>query len=101
MDFTFKQLKKKTVAELREIASGTESEAVKGYTQMNKEHLLIAICDALHIDHFVHHRAAVADKSKIKQKIKEFKRQRDEAMQAHDHEKLKAARTKMRHLKKK
>ena len=37
MDHTFEELKKKTVAELREIAAGIGDEAVKGYTQLNKE----------------------------------------------------------------
>ncbi|RLD14933.1 hypothetical protein DRI50_04695, partial [candidate division KSB1 bacterium] len=43
MEYTYKELKHKTVAELREIAAGL-GDALKGYTQMNKEHLLEAIC---------------------------------------------------------
>ena len=54
MDYTFEQLKHKTVAELREIAKGIENEAVQGYTQMNKEHLVIAISKALGIKHEHH-----------------------------------------------
>ena len=46
---TYDELKHKTVAELREIAKATEHEAVKGYTQMNKDHLLQALCKALGI----------------------------------------------------
>ncbi len=34
MAYTFKELKEKTAAELKEIAKGIEHEAVKGYTQM-------------------------------------------------------------------
>jgi hypothetical protein len=49
MDYTFEQLKHKTVAELREIAKGNEHEALQGYTQLNKEHLLVALCKALGI----------------------------------------------------
>ncbi|MBP1608559.1 MAG: hypothetical protein H6Q04_794, partial [Acidobacteria bacterium] len=49
MAHTYKELKEKTVAELREIASGIEHEAVKGYTQLNKEHLLVALCTALNL----------------------------------------------------
>jgi hypothetical protein len=37
---TYEDLKKKTVAELREIAKGLTHDAVQGYTQMNKDHLL-------------------------------------------------------------
>jgi hypothetical protein len=36
---SFEELKHKTVAQLREIAAGIEHDAVKGYTQLNKEHL--------------------------------------------------------------
>jgi hypothetical protein len=50
MAHTYDELKHKTVAELREIAAGLDHEAVQGYTQLNKEHLLVALCKALGID---------------------------------------------------
>ena len=40
MAYTYEQLKHMTVAELREIAKGTDGEIVQGYTQLNKEHLV-------------------------------------------------------------
>ena len=41
MAFTLHELKEKTIQDLRDIAKGVENqEAVLGYTQMNKEHLL-------------------------------------------------------------
>ncbi len=36
-DHTYEELKKKTVAELREIAKDLKHEAIKGYSQLNKE----------------------------------------------------------------
>src|SRR5439155_22610734 len=63
---TYEDLKKKTVAELRDIAKGLTHEAVQGYTQMNKDHLLPALCKALGIEHAHHHVEASFDKSKIK-----------------------------------
>ena len=51
MEYTVEQLKHKTVAELRDISKGIEHDAVKGYTQMNKEHLIRAISEALGIKH--------------------------------------------------
>src|SRR5207244_3421303 len=39
MDYTFEQLKHKTVGELREIAKDNQHEALQGYTQLNKGHL--------------------------------------------------------------
>ena len=39
MEHTYHDLKEMTVAQLREVASGLEHEAVQGHTQLNKEHL--------------------------------------------------------------
>ena len=50
MAHTYEELKGKTVDELREIAKGLDNEAVKGFSQLNKEHLLPALCKALGID---------------------------------------------------
>ena len=100
MSYTFEELKKKTVAELRKIASETEHEVLQGYTQLNKEHLLAALCKALGIDMYVHHKVVGLDKSRIKSKIKELKKKRDEALAAHDQTELKNIRRKIRHLKK-
>ena len=98
MEHNFEELKKKTVAELREIASGIEHEAVKGYTQLNKEHLLEALCNALNIDMHVHHEVVGIDKSAIKAKIRELKKKRDEALQAHDHAQLQIVRRRIHKL---
>lgn len=82
MAYTFEELKKMKVVQLREIAKGMEHEAVKGYTQMNKEHLLAAICKALNIDMHEHHEVVGLDKTTIKAKIKALKKKRDEALAA-------------------
>lgn len=96
MDYTFKDLKGKTVAELREIAKGIEHEAVQGYTQLNKEHLLKAICTALDIDMHVHHDIKGLDKSKIKREIRKLKLERNNIIAAHDHKKLKEIRRQLK-----
>jgi len=101
MEYTYQDLKHKTVAELREIAKGIEHEAVQGYTQLNKEHLLKALCTALHIDMHVHHGIKGINKTKIKSEIKKLKLQRDEALKAHDHKKLKDVRRQIKKLKNK
>ena len=100
MSYTFEELKKKNVAQLREIASGIEHEAVKGYTHLNKEHLLAAICKALNLDMHVHHEVIGLDKTKIKSQIKELKKKRDEAIMAKNRDELKRVRLKIRSLKK-
>ena len=100
MAYTFAELKKKNVADLREIAKDIEHEAVQGYTQLNKEHLLKAICSALNIDMHVHHEVIGVNKSKIKKEIREAKNKRDEAIAAKDDEGQKKARGRIRHLKK-
>ena len=80
MSHTYEELKHKTVVELREIAKGIEHEAVEGATQMNKDHLLKALCTALGIDAHVHHHAVGIDKSAIKAKIHELQKKRDEIL---------------------
>jgi len=98
MEYTFEQLKHKTVVELREIAKGIEHEAVQGYTQLNKEHLLVAISKALGIQH-EHHEVVGVDKAVIKSRIRELKKKRDEALTAHDHAQLKTVRRTIHRLK--
>ena len=97
-DYTYEQLKHKTVAELREIAKGIEHEAVQGYTQLNKEHLIVAISKALGIKH-EHHDVVGVDKAAIKAQIKELKKKREEALNAHDHGQLKVVRRTIHRLK--
>ncbi len=98
MAYTFEQLKHKTVAELREIAKGIEHEAVQGYTQLNKEHLIVAISKALGIQH-EHHEVVGVDKAAIKARIRELKKKREEALTAHDHAQLKVVRRTIHRLK--
>jgi len=101
VSFTYEELKGKTVAELREIAAGIKHEAVQGYTQLNKEHLLAALCKALNIDMHAHRKpkAVGIDKSNIKSQMKELKKKRGIALEAHDHAQLKAVRRQMHELK--
>jgi DNA-binding IclR family transcriptional regulator len=98
MEVTFEQLKHKTVAELREMAKGIEHEAVQGYTQLNKEHLIVAISKALGIQH-EHHEVVGVDKAGIKARIRTLKKQRDEALTAHDRAQLKVVRRTIHRLK--
>jgi protein-arginine kinase activator protein McsA len=98
MAHTFEELRVKTVAQLREIAAELGDEAVKGYSQLNKEHLLAAICKALNIDMHVHHHAEGINKAELKSQIRKLKKERDEALAAHDHEKLKSVRRQIHQL---
>jgi hypothetical protein len=98
MAHTYEELKGKTVEQLREIAKGIESEAVKGFSQMNKDHLLPALCKALGIDTHAHHHVEGIDKPAIKAKIKELKEQRLAALAAHDPDRLKSVRRHLHHL---
>ncbi|MBS1791016.1 MAG: Rho termination factor N-terminal domain-containing protein [Acidobacteria bacterium] len=99
MAHTYEELKHKTVAQLREIAQGIEHDAVKGYTQLNKEHLIIAICKALNIDTHQHHHVEGINKAAVKSKLKALKAQRDDALAKHDHQQLKDVRRQMHDLK--
>jgi hypothetical protein len=100
MSHSFEELKKKTVAELREIAAGVDHEAVKGYSQMNKEHLLVALCKAMNIDMQVHHKIAQGEiKVKLKSKIKELLKARDEALASGKSDVLKHVRRRIHFMK--
>jgi rubrerythrin len=100
MPYTYEQLKELTVAQLREIAAGMEHEAVQGYTQLNKEHLLAALCKALNIEMHRHRKvkAAGIDKTGIKRQMKELKKKRDTALETRDHAQLKTLRRQMHQL---
>jgi hypothetical protein len=98
MELTYEQLRHKTVAELRDIAKGIEHDAVQGYTQMNKDHLVVALSTALGIQH-EHHAVVGVDKSSIKARIRELKTQRTAALSAHDNAQLKVVRRTIHRLK--
>ena len=99
MPYTHNELKHKTLAELRDIAKDIEHEAVQGYTQLNKEHLVVAICKALNIEMHEHHEVVGIDKAAIKSRIKELKQRRAGAISEHDHAQLKAVRRRIHRLK--
>ena len=88
MAHTYEELKTKTVAELREIAR----DAVQGASQMNKDHLLPALCKALGIDTHEHLVVVGIDKAAVKAKMRELREKRDAAREAHDHQLLKSLR---------
>ena len=92
MAYTYHDLKLKTIQELRDIAKDVQHDAVQGFSQMNKEHLLPALCKALGIDAHEHHTVKGIDKPAIKAKIRELKNKRQAALEAHDHAALKMVR---------
>jgi len=98
MAFTYEELKTKTVAELREIAKGLTHEAVLGYTQMHKDHLLRSLCRALGIDSHEHHQIVGIDKPAIKARMRALKKERDAALEAHDPERLAVVRHQLHRL---
>lgn len=99
MDITYEELHRKTVAELRDIAKGLTHEAVQGYTQMNKEHLLPAICKALGIDSRAHHHVEAGfDQQGIKLRMRMLQAERDKALEAHDSTRLKQVRRELHAL---
>lgn len=98
MAFTYHELKAKNIGELREIAKDLKHDAVQGYTQLNKEHLLVALCTALGIPVHEHHDAVGIDKAALKAKMRALKKDRDAALAAGDHAHLKAVRRQLHGL---
>jgi hypothetical protein len=99
MTYTYEQLGHKTIDELREIAKGIEHDAVKGYTQMNKEHLLPAIMTALGIERHAHHEVVGLNKTAVKAEIRKLKLERAKALEKDDHEALRLVLRKIHRLK--
>jgi hypothetical protein len=97
MAYTLPELKEKTIQELREIAKDVENqEAVQGFSQMNKDHLLPALAKALGIHE--HHDVTGINKLKIKAKMRQLRDQREAALTAHDPAKLKSLRRQLHRL---
>jgi len=97
--YTYHDLKDKTIQDLREIAKGVDNQdAVQGYSQMNKDHLLPALCKALGIPIHEHHDVVGIDKPAIKAKMRELKKQRDAAVESHDGDALKSVRRQIHRL---
>jgi len=94
MAHTYDELKGMTVAQLREIAKDT----IKGSSQMNKDHLLPALCAALGIEAHVHHEVQGIDKAAVKAQLQALKIARERALDEHDHLRLKSIRRQMHHL---
>jgi hypothetical protein len=98
MAYTYHDLKLKTVQELRDIAKDVQHDAVQGYSQMNKDHLLPALCKALGIDAHEHHAVSGIDKPAMKLKMRELRKQRDQAVETHDGAALKSVRRQIHRL---
>lgn len=98
MAHNYEELKAKTAAELREIAKGVEHEAVQGASQMNKEHLLPALCKALGIESHEHHQVVGIDKGAIKARMRALKTDREAALEGRDRARLKSVRRQIHHL---
>jgi DNA-binding IclR family transcriptional regulator len=92
MAYTYHELKGKTVQELRDIAKGVQHDAVQGFSQMNKEHLLPALCGALGVPIHEHAEVVGIDKPAIKARMRELKEKRDEALAARDRGAIKSVR---------
>ena len=92
MAYTFHELKAKTIQELRDIAKDVHDAGVQGFSQMNKEHLLPALCKALGIDTHEHGTVVGIDKSAIKASMRALNARRAAALEAGDHATLKSVR---------
>ena len=99
MEHTYEELSKKTVAQLRELASGIEHEAVQGYTQLHKADLLARICEALDIPMHAQHQVVGLDKTQIKGQIRKLKVERDKALESRNAKKLQKVRAELKNLK--
>jgi hypothetical protein len=91
MAHTFEELNAMTVAQLREIASTIQHDAVHGFSTMHKEKLLPALCKALGVEAHAHHTVVGLNKAQVKAEIKALKLKRDEALKSGDRKTFKDA----------
>ncbi|MFQ5328827.1 MAG: hypothetical protein ACE5D4_02430 [Thermodesulfobacteriota bacterium] len=99
MAHTYEELKKQTVAQLRELAKGSDHEAIHGYSTMHKEDLVVALCKAFGIEAHEHHEVVGVDKAKVRAQIAKLKEKRAAAIEAHDSKQLKFVRRNIHALK--
>ena len=99
MAYTFEELNKMAVGDLRKIADGIDHEAVHGHVTMHKEKLVHAICVALNIDSHVHHLANISGKSSMKLEIRNLKKQREAALAGKNYVQLREIRQHIHDLK--
>ena len=99
MAYSYEELSKMNVSDLRKIADGIEHEAVHGHITMHKEKLVPAICIALGIDTHAHHQAKIAGKSSMKAEIRKLKTKRAAALASKDYAQLKDIRQHIHDLK--
>jgi len=99
MPYTYEQLSKMTVIELRQIADGIEHEVTKGHSTMHKDKLLPALCQALGIEAHAHHEVKGINKAKIKKEIRALKKERAAALETKDSAKLHDVREKIHRIK--
>jgi DNA-binding IclR family transcriptional regulator len=99
-EHTYEELKHKTIADLREIARGLDHEAVQGYSQLNKEHLLPGLCEALGIDTHEHHHHVIGgfDKGAAKRTLRVLKAEKQSAFEAGDRAQVKALRRRIHRI---
>jgi hypothetical protein len=96
--YSYHDLKLKTIQDLRDIAKDVQHEAVQGFSQMNKDHLLPALCKALGVETHEHHDVQGVDKPAIKAEMRALKKQRDAALESHNHDNLKSIRRRIHRL---
>ena len=101
MAYTFGQLSKMTVTELRKIADGIENEALQGHLVMHKEQLLPALCKVMGIEAHAHHQVIGIDKAALKVQIRKLKSDRAVATGKHDYAQLKTIRRQIHDFKRK
>ncbi len=77
----FHELEHKTVNELREMAK--EYEDVKGVVGLKKDQLLDILCEKLGIDRHAHVPEGIG-RRRLKARIRELRKKRDEALAARD-----------------
>lgn len=101
MTYTYEELSKKTVNQLREIAAGLNHPELQGSSQLHKHEILPKLCHVLGVDMHVHHQVVGIDKVAVKAKIRELKSKRNAILGSSNRNGLAEVRSEIHELKRK
>ena len=102
MTYTWDELHKKPVSQLRKIAEELgDHDELHGFLTMHKQDLLPALCKVMDIEDHAHHDVIGIDKAKMRVQIRALKVKRDEALASGDRAAMLDSRHKIKRLKRK
>ncbi len=96
---SFRKLRNKTTAELREMAKGLEGDGLPGFSNLSRNELVLGLCKALDVPETQYKHVEAGDRKALKDRIVALKTERAAAIDAKDSAQLSRVRRKIHRLK--